>query len=175
MPVIRKLPSTSSGHDELVERLVNELRTPALVGQPLILENTVGDTDHFNVYVIWDRWKGLPQASRQRVIRSSYQQLDLNRWSKVPIAMGLTYREAIEEGVLPVRLVPWDWAGEGSALPDGLPEAMIAEGAIAMPDGQLELRFPTHEAAEEAFRRLHGKFGNHLRLIEEVPRDDLDY
>ncbi len=175
MPIIRRRPPQPPPTEELIDELQQELLNPASGGLPLILENAVGDTDNFNVYVIWDRWIGLSQAHRQRVIRSTYQRLHPTEWEKVPVAMGLTFREAIDQGVLPIRIVQ-NLRRSESHLPLQLAEelrmAMLNEGAVELTDGRVELRFPTRDDASEVFQRLAHRFPGRVRIIEEVPQGE---
>jgi hypothetical protein len=163
MPVIKRKPPETPGREELVEQLVGELRAPGEKGQPLILQYPIGDTEEFNVYVIWDRWAGVSHTVRTRIILDAYRRFDETSEQKIPIASGITTAEAILEGLLPVKivcLVPF------ALMDDEIRKAMIEEGAIETTGG-LQLRFPTLEDGKATFQRLETQFPGNFGFIEE--------
>jgi hypothetical protein len=167
VPIIKRKPPELPERQELVERLAEELRSPSDRGQPLILENPIGETDNFNVYVIWDRWAGLPHSLRPTVIVGAYMKFNGTGSNRIPIASGLTVTEAILEGLLPVRIEPVP-RRDARFAPQELRAAMVEEGAIETVGG-LQLRFTSLEEAQAVFDRLQDRFPNAFRLVEEQP------
>lgn len=163
MPVIKRKPPETPGREELVEQLTRELRVPGDKGQPLILQYPIGDTEDFNVYVIWDRWAGVPHPLRTRIIFDAYRRFDETSGPKIPIASGITTDEAILEGLLPVKIVS---LVPGALMDDEIRSAMIEEGAIETTGG-LQLRFPTLEDGKATFRRLETRFPGNFGFVEE--------
>jgi hypothetical protein len=167
MPIIKKKPPELPERQEILDRLVEELRSPGDRGQPLILENPIGETDNFNVYVIWDRWAGLPHFLRSTVIVGAYMKFNGTGPNRIPIASGLTVSEAILEGLLPVRIEPVGRRDDHFPL-EQLRAAMVDEGAIEA-IGSLQLRFTSLEDAQAVFDRLQARFPASFRLVEEQP------
>jgi hypothetical protein len=163
MPVIKRKPLETTGREELVEQLFGELRVPSEKGQPLILEQPVGETENFNVYVIWDRWAGVPHSLRARIILDAYRRFDETSEQKIPIASGITTSEAIVEGLLPVKIV---CLVPGALMDDEVRNAMIEEGAMESAGG-LQLRFPTLEDGKATFQRLETRFPGNFGFVEE--------
>ncbi len=167
MPVIH---SRSAGAPacELVQELVSELKEPHESGQPIILRNAIGESDAFNVYVIWDRWEGLSAPDRSATIREAFNNYDPSITSKIPIAEGRTPAEAISEGLLPVSIKPLLRRDDPYST-DEIREAMKAAGAFETPNGP-QLRFARIEDAEEIYRRLNKSFPAIFALVVEEPR-----
>lgn len=169
MPVINRKPPEPSGREELAARLLKELHHPSDKGQPLILHNRIGITETFNVYVIWDRWSGVPPWMRHEIIHDVYHDYEKESNVKIPIAiaMGMTTNEAILEGLLPARIDPVPRSDAGCSAEE-LRQAMLDEGAVeAM--GRLQLRFPTLEDGQATFDRLQARLPGCFRFVEEVP------
>jgi len=167
MPVIKRKPPEYPEREEVLGRLVEELRTPGDRGQPLILEYPIGETDSFNVYVIWERWDGLSHRWREEIIREAFLKFDMTESGKIPIASGLTTEEATLRGLLPVRIEPV-MRREGRRAPVEMWEAMIEEGASQTEEGTT-LRFTSLEDAQAVFDRLQARFPGSFRLVEEQP------
>jgi len=162
MPV-HKQRAAGRVRDALVSALVQELRQEQDSGQPLILEYRIGDTDAYNVYVVWDSWRDVPPADRSATIREAFRQFEPGSESQIPIAEGWTFAEAIDEGLLPVQVRPL-LRKDDPFTREQLFEAMRDEGAIEMPEGP-QLRFPSVEAAEQPCRRLNEQFNGIFGIV----------
>jgi len=169
MPVVTRKPSEPPSRD-LFDRLLGELKSPGERGQPLVLQNPLGDRGHINVYVIWSRWKGISPDHRETLIRKAYHAFDPELFGKIVIASGMTFEEAIADGVLPVRIVASGTGGD-PAKSEEIHATMIEEGAIETPFG-LELRYPSVDEAAPAYDRLDQRFPKAFRIVEEIPRLD---
>ena len=115
------------------------------------------------MYVIWDRWAGVPHSLRTRIILDAYRRFDETSEQKIPIASGITMAEAILEGLLPVKIV---CLAAGALMDDEVRKAMIEEGAIETTGG-LQLRFPTLEDGKATFQRLETRFPGNFCFVEE--------
>lgn len=71
---------------------------------------------------------------------------------QVAQALGVTHPEAIEQQVLPYSVVPMMRRSEINE--EDVKQAMLAEGGFALPNGKVDLRFPTMALAEQAHKRL---------------------
>ena len=169
MPVITRKPSEPPSRD-LLDRLLSELRSPGERGEPLILQNSIGEMGHVNVYVVWSRWKGISPNHREHLIRDAYRAFDPGLSDKIVIASGLAFEEAIADGVLPIRIFP-SGVGVDPSTSEEIRAAMIEEGAIETSHG-LELRYPSVDEAAPAYDRLDQRFPKVFRIIEEIPRFD---
>jgi hypothetical protein len=154
----------------LCRQLVDELRSPHDVGQPLVIEHQFSSTDKKQIQVVWDRFDGIPEQDRSDLILSAFEQVEgkPNR-DKILFASGFTVPEAAATGILPFQVVPATSAqaevGEGPLF-----KAMKEEGASTVA-GTTSLRFPTFEDAETAKVRLDHRLpqGRWLIVQEVIP------
>ena len=104
MPVIRgRLNETKLPEDRrksLVDRLVAERRGKAGPAGPVIFEIPLPQPDSLDVVVVWDEWKQIRSEDRTQLIKEAYH----DKSDNVALALGVTYQEAIEQGVLPYRV-----------------------------------------------------------------------
>jgi hypothetical protein len=106
------------------------------------------------VVVIWDAWAGLSPADRSGVIIDAYAAAKRQRDMNITVAMGLTAEEALRMGFLPYGIVTTRREGDKASLPQ-LAKAMAAVGGVLVKVGaSTQLRFPTSEQAENAYREL---------------------
>lgn len=147
---------------QLVDRLVDELRSNRASGQPFIYEQTFS-TGKVRVLVIWDDWKDLPLEQRTLIIQAAIEQADGKDYrARVALSSGLTVPEGVAAGVLPYQIVPAHRKGD-PVTAEQCREAMLAEGASQLFGSTvLLLRFPTADAAEACRKRL----------IERLPHSD---
>ena len=156
MPRIRRNPEqTQSRFPDLVTELVNELNNAREAGQPLIEEQVFPKTNAMRVTVIWDKWERISDEDRLAIILQAYEQIEGKAFrERIALAIGLTFPEACEAGMLPFQI--------GTALRRGDPVtfeqcrgAMIAQGASTLLDAEHpQLRFATEEEAEACRQRL---------------------
>src|SRR5215212_2915019 len=88
-------------HTDLVDALVDELKSGREAGQPVIEEQYFPKTKAVRVSVIWDKWAPLSDEERSATILRAYEQVDKEIYDRIALAIGLTVPEAYEAGLLP--------------------------------------------------------------------------
>ena len=119
-------------------------------GGPIIFEIPLQQPKKFDVMVVWDEWDGVRSEDRTRIINDAYK----DKATAIALALGVTRGEAIEQGILPYRVVTLALASHFIGKDQELREAALSIGGFAKPDGSIDLRFPTQTIAEEAVRQL---------------------
>src|SRR6266404_1083831 len=106
------MPRTRRGFEEpprralgnLVERLVDELKSNRQSGQPVIEEEEF-PTRKLRVNVIWDEWDRVPLEDRTATILRAYEQAEGAEYrDRIALASGLTVSEAHAAGMLPYQV-----------------------------------------------------------------------
>ncbi len=138
----------------LVERLVAELKSVRVSGQPIINEQEYS-TGLLNVTVIWDDWDRLRLEDRTETILRAYEEAEgLAYRDRIALASGLTVPEAHAAGMLPYRIITARRTTDKVTLGE-CQNAMIDEGASILFSPDLpQLLFSTIEEAEAALDRL---------------------
>ncbi|HQU46150.1 MAG TPA: hypothetical protein PK867_25275 [Pirellulales bacterium] len=113
--------------------------------------------------VVWKAFASLASEDRSSLILDAYG----DKQARIALALGVTFEEALEQQVLPYAVTPL--AREGEANFDDLKKAMIEEGGFALPNGKVELRFPSMAMAEAAHRRLCDKMPRGYWSIVQNP------
>src|SRR5947209_5958332 len=102
MPV-KKLtrPGPSPTAQVLLNRLVDEWRAPdPKATQPIIVEESGGQSQPTHLYVVWDDWAPLGSIERSEVIMDAYEEIQGRPGAaNVTVAMGLTPLEADRLGI----------------------------------------------------------------------------
>jgi len=144
----------------LVERLVDELRTDRQSGQPLIEEDQF-PTKKLRVNVFWDEWDRVPLEERTATILRAYEQAEGREYrDRIALASGLTIPEAHAAGMLPYRVIAAVRRGDPVTM-DQCRKALIDEGASTLfGEDEPQLRFSTEEEAEAAQKRLAERLPN---------------
>jgi hypothetical protein len=110
---IQTMPRKRKGFEELprrtignlVERLVDELKSERSSGQPLIEEEEF-PTKKLRVNVIWDEWERVPLEDRTATIFRAYEQAEGQEYAeRIALASGLTVPEAHAAGMLPYQVI----------------------------------------------------------------------
>jgi hypothetical protein len=142
---------------DLIDALVDELRSNRDSGQPVILEHHFPKTGKMKVTVLWDRWDDVPYEQRAYVIQRAYVKAGIDSGEKLGLLIGLTFPEAYDEGLLPYQIVPLLRRGDSVSLRQCY-EAMINEGASRLfPVKQPVLRFTDEAEADKVRQRLIGQ------------------
>ena len=157
----------------LVDSLANALQHASGRDGPVITENQIGQTKSLHVAVIWDDWDGLTPAERSKVIVDAYARAKRLRGLTITLAMGLTAEEALRTGFLPYSIVTMRRAGDPVSL-NQLAKAMEdAAGILVKVGASTQLRFPTQESAEDAYRQLSQRIpGPYWAIVHEQPAVD---
>jgi hypothetical protein len=139
---------------DLVEKLVDELKSDRVSGQPLI-EETEFPTGKLRVNVFWDEWDRLPLEDRTATILRAYEQAEGREYrDRVALASGLTLPEAHAAGMLPYQVIAAVRKTDPVTV-EQCRQAMIEEGAsVLFGETNPQLRFATEEDAEAARDRL---------------------
>lgn len=139
--------------DELIERI----KAPNAIDAPYILQDRVAQTRSRHVAVIWNRWKDIDRSHRSKFIIDAYEKAGVLGADSVMVAIGLTEQEAMQMGYLPYSIVTLRKSSD-PVSPAQLKQAMQSIGGVHLRDGShLQLRFPTQELAQEAYRQLAQK------------------
>jgi hypothetical protein len=157
MPVIR-LTTTATvfkreEYEAMVAQLAQELAGEATEQGPVVFEIQLDGMEKFDALVVWEKWKGIPSRTRSEMIQAAYKE----KKDKIAQPLGVTYKEAIDQNLLPYAVVPLTRKGE--ARPEALKEAMKKYGAFELPGEKVDLRLPTMNMAREV----------HRKLIDELP------
>src|SRR4051794_30525654 len=107
MPRIkRQAEPPRSRYPQLVAELVLELKSQRESGQPLIEELLFPRTNNLQVTAIWDKWERVPEEDRSLTILQAFEQAEGKEYSsRIALAIGVTYPEAREHGLVPFRVV----------------------------------------------------------------------
>ncbi len=141
---------------ELVRQLAGELSGPAESNGPIVFEIPLGQTHMKDVLVIWDKFRDVGVEERTEIIMDAYRQAfkETNDIDKtISLAAGLTCEDAWEATYLPYVVEP----AQDVELAQ-VKDALVAEGALVLPAGKVQLHLPTRVMAEAAVRRLRQKF-----------------
>src|SRR5208337_843240 len=153
MPVIRGRSSEKKLTDEqrglLLSRLADERQGLSTQGGPVIFEIPLEQSDKLDVMVVWDAWQGVRSEDRTRLIQEAYRE----QQDSLALALGVTYEEAIEQGLLPFRVRPRT-RQQVDFREEDLRSASLSVGGFERPDNVIELRYPSRTVAEETIRRL---------------------
>ncbi len=173
MPVIRvddKIALPASVHDSLLERLKNEVEGQSTENGPVIfeipLERYEGEGHEIiDVLVVWEEWRGVLSEYRSNLILEAYG----DEREKIAQPLGVTYEEVVQQQLLPytivsmfeedkkfLSLVCQSPTEKADKILSDVREAKRSIGGIVLPNGKLELRFPTWAMAESVCNALLG-------------------
>jgi hypothetical protein len=154
MPRIRVHPEPiSNQHPELVRELQLELQNNREFGQPLILEEPFARSEELRITVVWDKFDGIDDDERARIILAAYQRSDAPP-TKIAVALGLTFPEAADDGLLPYDVVP-NWRASDPVSLERCFGAMKKLGASTLRNPiEPELRCATAEQAGACVSQL---------------------
>jgi hypothetical protein len=166
-----------SGKTRLVahsERLANELaawlRGPLDdLTEPFLIENQVPQTHSIHAVVIWDAWKRLERSERSELITKAYELSGRSEGKTVTLAMGVTQREALDLGFLSYAIVSTRRENDKVSAAEIERAYAKAGGIVDKIGGSTIHRYPTREAAENAYRRLSTAIpGPYWAIVHEV-------
>src|SRR6266542_1295802 len=158
MAEIRSRTTRLAERERLVAQLVHRLRDDLdSREQPIAIVNVMPHTRTTHILVVWDTWKDLSLSERAAVIVQAFAASGRGDPNGVILALGVTSLEAVQQGHLPFRIVPLNRA-EDNVSGEEILEAMKSVGGIFLRVGsEVQLRFPTEEMAEDAYRELFAK------------------
>jgi len=153
MPVIRGRPKETKIADDqrndLLRRLFDERKGQSTTGGPSIFEIPLDQSDMLDVMVVWNDWHGVRSEDRTELIKEAYR----DHQEELALALGVTYEEAIEQGVLPYR-VRQRFGPQPKFDNEQVRSAYLSVGGVERPDGEISLRYPTMSTAQTAVAKL---------------------
>lgn len=140
--------------EDLVNSLVDELKSNRELGQPVIDEQAF-PSGQIRVTVIWDEWDHLPMEDRTSIILRAYELAEGREYREnIALASGLTVPEAYAAGMLPLRIIP-ALRKTDSVTAEQCRQAMIEVGASTLfGTDQPQLRFASMDEAEAVRKKL---------------------
>ena len=114
----------------------------------MIFEIPLPQSDRFDLLVVWEEFKGLRSEDRTGLIMDAYK----DQGKKIAQALGVSYDEALEQSLLPFRVVPL--INRPGIDARELRKSMLDQGAIPLSEGKVDLRFPSLSMALKAQERL---------------------
>jgi hypothetical protein len=167
MSTVRQKNTREGEYADLAAQLYEAMRTGSPNGQPLVFVNRIGTSGALSVTVVWQAWSDLGHQARSDIIADAYRKVGPE---KVPIALGVTFEEAISSGILPFSIVPLVRESDPISR-DWIRACLIKEGAVET-SGGLVLRFADSGQAQEAYRRLiQAAPGPYWSIVHELPRE----
>lgn len=151
----------------LVSRLADRIAAPLDLEEPYIVQDRVPQTKSRHAVVIWDAWADMDRAERGRVIAEAFR--DAGVHDAVRVAAGLTQQEALGMGYLPYQIVANWKKSDGEPILKALKSAIQQTPGVHVRTGSsVQLRYPTLEYAQEAYRRLSAAVpGPYWTIIKE--------
>ena len=159
MPVIRLTVTATvferEDREAMTIQLAKELAGETTDDGPVIFEIPLTGIDKFDALVVWEKWKAkdvAPQTRSEMILAAYGENKD-----KIAQPLGVTYKEAMEQNLLPYAVVPMTRKNEVPI--SQLKAAMKKHGAFVLDNDKIDLRFPTMEMARQA----------HQKLVDEMP------
>ena len=144
---------TISSRQPLVKELAARIAAPQAAEEPYIVQDRVPQTRSRHVVVIWDAWEDLDASERGRIITDAFARAGID--DIIQVAMGVTQQEAIDSGYFPYRIIANLKGADGKKVSTAVRKAMEqAPGVQVRIGSSLQLRYPTLEHAQEAYREL---------------------
>lgn len=154
---------------KLVDQLVARLRDPLALEEPFVMEDRIPETRTRHVWVVWDAWKNFNRAAREAIIEEAFAASGVLKGDVILIARGLTQGQAFNSGFLPYKIVSTRRKTDPVSVVQ-LRNAMNSVGGVHVKAGAShQLRFPSMEYAQEAYRQLTEKVpGPYWAIVQEV-------
>ncbi|MFI5378995.1 MAG: hypothetical protein ACHRHE_06850 [Tepidisphaerales bacterium] len=151
----------------LVSQLAARISGALTLEEPYILQDRVPQTASCHVVVIWDEWADMDRTERGRIIVDAFQ--DAGVKDAVRVAMGLTQQEALRTGYLPYQVVANWKKSDGEPVFRRLKQTIERTPGVHVRTGSSEqLRYPTLEHAQEAYRHVSGAVaGPYWAIVKE--------
>lgn len=140
---------------ELLDDLVDELKSHRDAGQPLIYEQHFPKTNAVRATVVWDKWAPLSDEDRSATILQAYERAEGKDFRDgIALSIGLTVPEAYASGLLPYQVTPLLRQND-VVTKEQCTAAMLEQGASQLfgPNNP-QLRFATEEEAKACVQRL---------------------
>jgi hypothetical protein len=156
--------------EKLVDQLAARLKEPLGLDEPFVLQDRIPQTRSRHVVVIWDEWQDRDRPDRSAIIMDAFVKAGALNGDAIRVALGLTQQEALDMGYLPFKIVSTHRKTDPVPLHQ-LRNALESVGGIHIRTGTShELRFPSQEYAQEAYRELAERVpGPYWAIVHEVP------
>jgi hypothetical protein len=135
--------------------LKKEIAGETIFGGPVVFEISAG-TECFDVIVVWEQWVSVSRSEdRTALILDAYAE---DKRQRIAQALGVTYDEAVLEQLLPYVVVSQfehekmrllAFRDKADDVLRRIRTAKREQGGFDLPNGNVELRFPTREMAEQ--------------------------
>lgn len=163
---VSSAPLNEEQRKELVDELRSQLNDEEPESRPIIFEMPLEGSNKIDVIVVWDSLNNIPYEERDLIVREAYG----DTAQQIAQVSGLTCQEAIEQHWLPYAVRPLLRKDELKDKADKVRREMLEAGGIPLPDGHVDLRFPTMKMAEEAHRKLVDMDAKaYWTLMTEIP------
>jgi hypothetical protein len=152
----------------LVSQLADRIRNPASLDEPYLIQDRVPQTHSRHVVVIWDAWANVEDgAERGGIIADAFQ--DAGVQDVIRVGTGLTQQEARSMGYLPYQIVANLKKTDGQKIFRAIKSAIEdAPGIHVRTGSSIQLRYPTLDHAQEAYRRLSATVpGPYWTIVKE--------
>jgi hypothetical protein len=165
--------ATERTRDTLVGRLAQRVAAQPTLEEPFVLQNRIAQTRTRHVVVIWDAWSDMDRDERAGIILDAYQNAGVLNGDAITVAMGLTQQEAMQLGYLPYGIITLRKNSDPVSL-TRLKQAMERVGGVQVRTGSLlQVRFPTQDLAQEAYRQLAERVpGPYWAILHEATPPD---
>jgi len=151
----------------LVGPLADRIRGQLSLEEPYIIQDRVPQTHSRHAVVIWDAWSELDRAERSQIIAEAFEDAGIR--DSIRVAMGITQQEALSMGYLPYQIVGNWKRDDGPRVLRAIKKAMDdARGVHVRTGSSIQLRYPSIEHAQEAYRHLSAAVpGPYWAIIKE--------
>lgn len=153
-PLELNMPAkTLAARHPLVPQLADRIRGPLSLDEPYIIQDRVPQTRSRHAVVIWDAWDDMDRAERGRLITDAFEEAGIR--DAIRVAMGITQQEALSMGYLPYQIAANWKKTDGAHVFASIKKAIKNTRGIHVRTGSsVQLRYPTLEHAQEAYRDL---------------------
>jgi hypothetical protein len=139
----------------LIDQLATRLRQGETLEEPYVLQDRVGQTRTRHAVVIWNAWLNEDRQTRSHIIVEAFSLAGKIAADTLTVALGLSQREAMEYGYLRFQVQGLWKKEDGAALRAQIRRAVDATPGVHIRTGtSVELRYPTLDLAQEAYRQL---------------------
>ena len=159
--------NTTGLRHPLVARLSDRIRHPTSLDEPYVIQDRVPQTRSRHVVVIWDAFDELDRAQPGRIITDAFEGAGIQ--DALRVAMGLTQQEAQNMGYLPYQIVANWRKADGSQVRRAINHAIDETPGVHVRTGSsVQLRYPTLDYAQEAYRHLSAAVpGPYWAIVKE--------
>jgi hypothetical protein len=158
---------TTAARHPLVGQLADRIRGPLSLDEPYIIQARVPQTHSRHAIVIWDAWKDADRDERNRIITDAFEDAGIR--DAIRVAMGFTQQEALGMGYLPYQVVANWRKTDGASVFQAIKRAIEnARGIHVRTGASVQLRYPSLEHAQEAYRDLSAAVpGPYWAIVKE--------